>query len=93
MKMMPTDLSGPINIGSDVDVKMSTVVDMIIKETKSQSAVKYIESPLFISELSLPDIRRAKNELNWMPVVTLANGLKKTIFDIEANKRLQGLSS
>lgn len=92
MKIMTTDLSGPINIGSDVDVKMTTLVEMIKKETGSESTVGFTESPLFISELALPDIRNAKNNLNWMPVVTLTNGLKKTIFDIKANKRLQGLS-
>jgi len=92
MKIMTTDVAGPINIGSDVDIKLRTLVDMIIKETNSQSSVGHSESPLFVSELALPDIRRAKNELNWMPVVTLENGLKKTIFDVQANKRLQGIS-
>ncbi len=91
-KIMTTDVAGPINIGSDVDVKLSTLVAMIIAETSSQSAVTYVESPLFVSELALPDIRAAKNNLNWMPVVTLANGLKKTIFDIQANKRLHSLN-
>ncbi len=91
-KMMSTDLPGPINIGSDVDVKLSTLINMIIAETSSHSSVSFVESPLFVSELALPDIREAKNNLNWMPVVTLANGLKKTIFDIEAHKRLHGLS-
>ncbi|MFA5131344.1 MAG: NAD-dependent epimerase/dehydratase family protein [Patescibacteria group bacterium] len=91
-KIMTTELPGPINIGSDVDVNLTALVNMIIKETGSSSTISYVDSPLFISELALPDIREAKNNLNWMPVVTLANGLKKTIFDIQANKRLQGLS-
>ncbi len=91
-KIMATEIAGPVNIGSDVDVNLTTLVNMIIKETGSSSTISYVDSPLFISELALPDIRAAKNSLNWMPVVTLANGLKKTIFDIQANKRLQGLS-
>lgn len=80
-KIMTTDIAGPINIGSDVDIKLSALVDIIIKATESQSTIGYVESRLFVSELALPDIRRAKEELNWMPVVTLENGLKKTIFD------------
>lgn len=91
-KIMKTSLPGPINIGSDVNIKLRTLVDLIIKETGSQSTISHTASPLFISELVLPDIRQAKNDLNWMPVVTLENGLKKTIFDIKANKRLQGLA-
>lgn len=92
-KMMKTDLPGPINIGSDVDVKLRSLVDTIIQETGSQSTVSHVPSPLFVSELVLPDIRQAKNDLHWMPVVTLQNGLKKTIFDIQAHKRLHGLAS
>lgn len=90
VKIMATDIPGPINIGSDVDIKLASLVDMIIKIVGSQSKIKYIDSPLFVSELVLPNIRRAKEELNWMPVVTLENGLKKTIFDMQARKRLHG---
>lgn len=92
IKIMKTDIVGPVNIGSDVDVKLRSLVDLIIKDTGSQSNVTYATSPLFVSELVLPDIRQAKNDLKWIPVVTLANGLKKTIFDVQAHKRLQGLS-
>jgi nucleoside-diphosphate-sugar epimerase len=42
-----------------------------------------------MTELLLPDTHMARNELGWMPVVTLENGLKKTIFDIKAHKKLQ----
>lgn len=92
-KLMKTEMAGPINIGSDVDVSFSDLVRIIIKETDSKSLVIYSEAKLFYSELILPDIRKAKSELNWMPVVTLENGLKKTIFDIQARKRLQGFGS
>lgn len=89
-KMMASNLAGPINIGSDVDIKLADLVGIIIKQTGSQSTIKHVDSPLFVSELVLPDIRQAKSDLGWMPVVTLENGLKKTIFDIEANKKLHG---
>jgi len=92
-KMMNSDLAGPINIGSDVDIKLVDFVNIIIREVNSQSKIVYADSQLFVSELLLPDIRLAKNELNWMPVVTLENGLKKTIFDIKANKKLQGFGA
>jgi len=92
-KMMSTDLPGPINIGSDVDVSFAYLAKLIIKETDSKSLISHDENKLFFSELIVPDIRKAKSELNWMPVVTLENGLKKTIFDIQARKRLQGFGS
>ncbi len=92
-KFMGSELAGPINIGSDVDIKLKDLVGIILKETGSQSTVSFSDSQLFVSELILPDIRLAKTELGWMPVVTLENGLKKTIFDIQANKRLHGFAA
>lgn len=92
-KFMNSELAGPLNVGSDVDVNLTDLVKIIIRETGSQSKIVYSASKLFLSELVLPDIHLAKNELSWMPVVTLENGLKKTIFDIKANKKLQGFGS
>ena len=89
-KMMKSALSGPINIGSDVDVRFKDIAEMIIKETGSSSKLVYKDNKLFMSELILPDIYRARNELMWMPVVTLENGIKKTVFSLQAHKRLKG---
>lgn len=88
-KMMKSELAGPINIGSDVDVRLSELVKMIIEQTGSSSKIIYADNLLFFTELLLPDIHVARNDLGWMAVVTLENGLKKTIFDIQAHKKLQ----
>ena len=89
LKMMKSELSGPINIGSDVDIRLSDLVKMIIQQTESSSKIIYADNLLFFTELLLPDIHAARNDLGWMSVVTLENGLKKTIFDIQAHKKLQ----
>ena len=88
-KIMTSELAGPVNVGSDIDVRLTDLVQIIIRETGSGSQIKYADNLLFLSELMLPDIKLARNELSWMPVVTLENGLKKTIFDIQAHKKLQ----
>ena len=87
-RMMASDLVGPFNIGSDVDFKIADLVDIILRETESSSKITYAERLTFFTELLLPDTHQARNELGWMPIVTLENGLKKTIFDIEAHKKL-----
>lgn len=92
-KLMASPVAGPINIGSDVDINLTDLVKLVIKETGSTSTIVYGERQLFVNELALPDIYLAKNELGWMPVVTLENGLKKTIFDIKAHKKLHGLAA
>lgn len=92
LKLAASPLSGPINVGSDVDVNVTDLAQMIIKETDSQSRITYSESKLFLTELLLPDIYKARNELAWMPVVTLDNGIKKTISSLQSSSRLQGFN-
>jgi UDP-glucuronate decarboxylase len=87
---MSSKHAGPINIGSDVSINLTDLAMMIIKETNSESNIIYQDGHIFFSELPLPNIKKAKDDLAWMPVVTLDNGLKKTIFALQAQKRLQG---
>lgn len=78
---------GPTNIGSDVDLLVSDVAKQIISMTNSSSTVVAGESFVFLSELALPRIDRAK-ELGWFPLVRLEDGLKRTIDYMKANKIL-----
>jgi len=81
---------GPINIGSDVDTKLSDIANKIISMTGSKSKVVYKKELPFITELVLPDIKKAKTELGWFPLVRLEDGLKKTIDYTLAHKELLG---
>lgn len=82
---------GAVNIGSDVDLKIVDVAKKIIEMTGSKSEIIY-EAPLpFITELALPDISKARKELDWMPLVRLEDGLRKTIDYILAHKELLGI--
>ncbi len=82
----PADI-GPVNIGTDADLKMADVAGMIIQMIGSSSKIVY-EKPLpFLSELALPRTTRAK-ELGWIPLTRLPDGLQRTIDDMRANKIL-----
>lgn len=89
LKLMDSNILEPINIGSDVDANLANVCREIIKILSSKSKIEYADKHLFISELGLPDITKAREELGWMPIVTLENGLKKTIDDLRASKGLK----
>jgi UDP-glucuronate decarboxylase len=82
----PAD-SGPVNIGSDVDMKISDVAKMVIEATGSSSKIVYEPALPFLSELALPRIEKAK-ELGWLPLVRLEDGLNKTIEYLKANRLL-----
>ena len=79
---------GPVNIGSDEDLQMSDVAKKIIQLTGSSSQITAGADLLFLSELPLPRITKAREALGWLPLVRLEDGLKKTIEYIKANKML-----
>lgn len=79
---------GPVNIGSDVDVRMTDVANMILHITGSSAKVVFEPSLPFLTELGLPKIAKARESLSWLPLVRLEDGLKKTIDDVRANRIL-----
>ncbi|HTW96245.1 MAG TPA: NAD-dependent epimerase/dehydratase family protein, partial [Candidatus Methylomirabilis sp.] len=91
LKMMETDLTGPINVGSDVDLPIKVLAEKIIAQIGSESKITYAPGHFFMTSLCLPDLTRASNELGWLPVVTLDKGLEKTIADLRASKGLKGI--
>lgn len=82
---------GPVNIGSDVDLKIVNVAEKIIKMTDSKSKIVYEKELPFITQLALPNIKKAKDELGWLPLVRLEDGLRKTIDYALAHKELLGI--
>ncbi len=91
IKMMDTDLAGPVNIGSDVEVNVTELANKIISMIGSSSKVVYTDKLLFLTPLNLPDITKARNELGWMPVVVLEKGLENTINELRASKGLKSV--
>ena len=84
--------SGPevkvVNIGSDVDLKLSDVARQIIQKVGSSALVKFEAPLMFLTPLGLPSLVRAKESLGWLPLVRLEDGLRKTIEYVKANKIL-----
>ncbi|MDO8583633.1 MAG: NAD-dependent epimerase/dehydratase family protein [bacterium] len=91
MKLMSASkVSGPINFGSDVDVPLMDVARRIIEMTGSASKITFKPALLFMTQLGLPVLSKAKEQLDWIPLVTLDNGLKQAIDYTVANKTLLG---
>ncbi len=89
IKMMaaPQDI-GPVNLGSDIDVPLVDVANRIMEMTGSSSKIAFKGELLFMTQLGLPDLSKAKEQLGWIPLITLDEGLKKTIDYTIANKSL-----
>jgi UDP-glucuronate decarboxylase len=80
-----------VNLGSDVVYKMADVAKMIIEMVKSNSKIVYKDGLLFYTKKGTPDLRRAKEQLDWVPLVRLQEGLRKTIDYAIASKEMVGL--
>ncbi len=84
--------SGPdvslVNLGSDNMYKFSTIAKKIIEMTDSESEIEYRDELMFLTKKGKPDLTRAKEELNWLPLVQLEQGLEKTIDYTIANKEM-----
>ncbi|HQB65383.1 MAG TPA: SDR family NAD-dependent epimerase/dehydratase, partial [Fibrobacteraceae bacterium] len=82
---------GPINIGNPSEFTMLQLAEEVIRLTGSKSKIVYQPLPGDDPQKRRPDISKAKEILNWEPVVSLEEGLIKTItyFDrlIEAGIR------
>ncbi|MFH2063370.1 MAG: NAD-dependent epimerase/dehydratase family protein, partial [bacterium] len=74
---LPED-PGPVNIGSDYDIRLSDVAKKIQEMVGSTSKIVYKERLPFMRELGLPDLVKAKG-IGWLPLMSLEQGLKKTI--------------
>ncbi len=84
---LPKDI-GPVNIGSDYDIKIVDVAKKIIELTNSSSKITHEEQLMFMSQLGLPELTKAKEQLGWLPLIPLEQGLKKSIEYTIAQKGL-----
>ncbi len=77
-----------VNLGHDQILNMEEVAKSIIDATDSNSQIVFEEPLIFLTKKGIPDLRRAKQYLSWIPVVTLKDGLRRTINYTIANKEI-----
>ena len=81
-----------VNLGHDKVYRMKEVAEMIIKMTDSTSQVVFEQPLVFLSSKGIPDLKRAKEKLDWLPLYQLEDGLQRTIDYAIARKEAVGLN-
>ena len=76
----------PINLGNPEPISMKQLAQEVIELTNSKSKIVYLELPIEDPKDRKPDIEKAKNFLNWKPLITRQEGIQRTIEDFK--KRL-----
>ena len=73
------DVTGPINLGNPGEFTIRELAEAIIDLTGSKSKLVHKPLPQDDPRQRQPDIARAKEILDWSPVVKLRDGLAQTI--------------
>lgn len=89
IKFMDEGESLPVNFGQDHGVLLVELAQKIIELTGSNSRIEIVDTmPEGYYPQLVPDISKAKEILNWFPVVLLEEGLSHTIEDLKAARGL-----
>ena len=73
------DFTGPINLGTDLELSITQIAEKIIALTKSQSNIIFLK-PVSDDPLQRkPDLRLARQKISWNPQNSLDEGLENTI--------------
>lgn len=89
LKMMSSSDRGPFNIGNPESITMEAVAKLVLELTEGRSNIVYREPTEYMAEQTIPDITLAKERLGWFPVVTLTEGLRRTIEHLKGSRILR----
>ena len=87
-RLMRSDFSGPVNIGSDEMVSINQLAQMIIGISGKKLSIKNVPGPLGVRGRN-SDNRLIEEKLGWRPSQPLVEGLKKTYAWIEEQVKMK----
>jgi nucleoside-diphosphate-sugar epimerase len=79
VRLLRSDQSGPVNCGNPLEVSILEFARKIKALTGSKSEIVFRPLPEDDPKVRQPDIGLARRLLGWEPVVSLEDGLRKTI--------------
>ena len=82
-RLVESDFTGPVNIGSDEMVTINRLAEMAIAISGKRLSVRHIDGPLGVRGRN-SDNRLIREKLGWAPSAPLQSGLEKTYAWIEA---------
>jgi UDP-glucuronate decarboxylase len=80
-------VTGPVNLGNPEEITVLDLAKTIIARIGSRSAIEHAALPGDDPKQRQPDITRARDLLGWHPSVALAEGLDRTIADLDGRLR------
>lgn len=84
MALMNSDYSAPVNLGNPGEYTILELATAVQKLTDRDMGIIFKPLPQDDPRRRRPDITRAKELLNWQPIVSLLEGLSQTIADFKS---------
>ena len=78
-RLMMSDYALPVNIGNPEEHTILEFAKFVLDITGSNSRIVYNELPVDDPKQRRPDIKKARNLLNWEPKIGLREGLEGTV--------------
>jgi dTDP-glucose 4,6-dehydratase len=79
VRLLESDCVDPVNIGNPDEISIKDFAQEILELTGYEGNLTFKELPTDDPKQRQPDIRKAKAILDWEPVVSRRDGLKKTL--------------
>jgi dTDP-glucose 4,6-dehydratase len=92
-RLLQSDLHDPCNIGNPQEMTVLQFAARIRAATGSDSEIAYRELPVDDPKTRQPDITLARQRLGWEPVVSLDEGLARTVTYFRAELGLAAAAS
>ena len=78
-RLFESEVNEPINIGNPGEFTVGELAELVLELTGSSSEIRYLPLPEDDPKTRQPDIARARELLGWEPVISLREGLSRTI--------------
>jgi len=70
---------GPINLGNPEETTILSIAEKILEKSASKSQIVFETLPEDDPKRRRPDITKAETYLNWKPIISLDEGIERTI--------------
>ena len=74
-----SDFAGPVNVGNPEETTVLQLARTIRRLTGSDSGITFVDRPVDDPSVRRPDTTLARERLGWVPSVSAADGLQRTI--------------
>jgi nucleoside-diphosphate-sugar epimerase len=76
--LLESDHVGPMNIGSEFEIPIGRLAEIVVEVTGSSSPIVYEDLPVDDPTQRKPDLALARARLGWEPTIQLREGLERT---------------